>query len=180
LRDAGPGDWKNRQKELRMVYEEHFAHIKRQLLWHKQTLLTPSGLRIRSNGTSWAGVHEAFKGEDGTELVIGEQSEVEISFSQEVESLRLECYVVSDQHFEDVTMLMDTEGVDWDGIAPTPHNFYWLTLSGSGYTEFMPGHFCTQPCYQHLPGPFRRLTISTSRAGTVHIRKLEWTRTCRH
>ena len=76
-----------------MIYEEHFAHVKRQLLWHKQTLLTPSGLRIRSNGTSWASIHEAFKGEDGTELVIGEQSEVEISFSQEVESLRLECYV---------------------------------------------------------------------------------------
>ena len=73
-----------------MIYEEHFAHVKRQFLTHKQTLLTPSGLSIRSNGTSWTGFHEAFKGDEGTELVIGEQSDVEITFSQEVESLRLE------------------------------------------------------------------------------------------
>jgi len=163
-----------------MIYEEHFAHVKRQFLTHKQTLLTPSGLSIRSNGTSWTGFHEAFKGDEGTELVIGEQSDVEITFSQEVESLRLEYYVVSDQHFEDVQLLLDTDGYDTGPFAPAPRNFYWLTLSGSGFTEFMPGPISTQPYHQQLAGPFRRLTISTSQAGTVHIRKLEWTRTCRH
>ena len=163
-----------------MIYEEHFAQVNRQFLCHKQTLLMPSGLSIRSNGTSWTGFHEAFKGEDGTELVIGEHSDVEITFSQEVESLRLDYYVVSDQHFDDVQMLLDTDGIDMDLTAPTPRNFYWLTLSGSGYTEFMPGPIATQPYHQLLAGPFRRLTISTSQAGTVHIRKLEWTRTCRH
>ena len=45
-----------------MTYEEHFAQVKRQFLWHNQTVLTPSGLKIRSNGTSWTGLHEAFKG----------------------------------------------------------------------------------------------------------------------
>jgi len=163
-----------------MIYEEHFADVERQFLTHKQTLLTPSGLSIRSNGTSWTGFHEAFKGDEGTELVIGEQSDVEITFSQEVESLRLEYYVVSDQHFEDVQLLLDTDGYDTGPFAPAPRNFYWLTLSGSGFTEFMPGPISTQPYHQLLAGPFRRLTISTSQAGTVHIRKLEWTRTCRH
>ncbi|AXM96923.1 hypothetical protein ACU5P1_02155 [Pseudomonas plecoglossicida] len=163
-----------------MVYEEHFAQVPRQHLSHKQTLLTPSGLSIRSNGTSGAGFHEAFKGEHGTELVIGEHSDVEIAFEQEVDSLLLEYYVVSDRHFDDVRMLLDTDGYDVDLIAPTPRDFYWLTLSGSGYTEFLPGPLATQPYHQVIGGPFRRLTISTSQAGTVHIRKLEWTRTCRH
>ncbi|MBO9552111.1 hypothetical protein [Pseudomonas sp.] len=163
-----------------MTYEEHFAQVERQFLWHNQTLLTPSGLKIRSNGTSWTGLHEAFKGEDGTELVIGEHSDVEIAFKEEVESLRLEYYVVSDQHFDDVQMLLDTDGYDMDLIAPVPRSFYWLTLSGSGYTDFRPGPISTQPYHQVIDGPFRRLTISTSQAGTVHIRRLEWTRTKRH
>ncbi|MFJ4395396.1 hypothetical protein [Pseudomonas sp. NPDC089396] len=163
-----------------MIYEEHFAHVDRQFLSHKQLFRTPSGLSICSNGTSWTGFHEAFKGEDGTELVIGEHSDVEIAFNQEVERLRLEYYVVSDQSFDNVQMLLDTDGYDIDLIAPIPRNFYWLTLSGSGYTEFRPGPIATQPYHQDIDGPFRRLTISTSQAGTVHIRKLEWTRTCRH
>ncbi|WP_313200737.1 hypothetical protein [Pseudomonas sp.] len=163
-----------------MTYEEHFAQVERQFLWHNQTVLTPSGLKIRSNGTSWTGLHEAFKGNEGTELVIGEHSDVEITFNQEVECLRLEYYVVCDQHFDDVQMLLDTDGYDRDLIVPVPRNFYWLTLSGSGYTDFRPGPVSTAPYHQVIQGPFRRLTISTSQAGTVHIRKLEWTRTCRH
>ncbi|MFK0313243.1 hypothetical protein ACIQUF_18680 [Pseudomonas sp. NPDC090233] len=163
-----------------MTYEEHFAQVQRQPLSHKEPFFMPSGLCIRANGTSLTGFHEAFKGDDGTELVIGEHSDVEIAFAEEVESLLIEYYVVSDQHFDDVQMLLDTDGYDMDLIAPPPRNFYWLTLSGSGYTEFMPGPISTQPYLQHLAGPFRRLTISTSQAGTVHIRKLKWSRTCRH
>ena len=163
-----------------MTYEEQFAQVERQSLSHNQTLLTPSGLRIRANGTSWTGVQEAFKGEDGVELVIGEHSDVEIAFSQEVEHLRLEYYVVSAQHFDDVQMLFDTNDHDLDLFSPVPRTFYWLTLSGSGFTEFMPGPIATQPYFQEIAGPFRRLTISTSQAGTVHIRRLQWTRTCRH
>ncbi|BBH43946.1 hypothetical protein [Pseudomonas sp. KU43P] len=163
-----------------MIYEEHFAQLKKQSLSHNKTLQTSSGLSIRANGTSWTGFHEAFKGDDGTELVIGEHSDVEIAFNQEVESLRLEYYVVSDQHYDDVQMLLDTDSYDVDLIVPVTRNFYWLTLSGSGFTEFMPGPISTQPYQQVIAGPFRRLTISTSQAGTVHIRKLEWTRTCRH
>ncbi|MDZ3994103.1 hypothetical protein [Pseudomonas sp. Teo4] len=163
-----------------MTYEEHFQHVERQFLCRRQALRTPSGLSIRSNCTSWAGFHEAFKGEEGTELVIGEHCDVEIAFSQEVETLTLEYYVVSDDHFIDVQMLLDTEGCDYDLIALPPRNFYWLTLSGSGYTEYMPGPVATTPYQQMISGPFRRLTISTSQAGTVHIRKLAWTRTSRH
>ncbi|BDM20640.1 MULTISPECIES: hypothetical protein [Pseudomonas] len=163
-----------------MTYEEHFAKVERQFLYHNQTIITPSGLKIRCNSTSWTGLHEAFKGDDGTELVIGEHSDVEIAFDQEVERLQLEYYVVSDQHYDDVQMLLDTDGYDMDLAAPVPRNFYWLTLSGSGYTDFRLGPISTQPYYQVIDGPFRRLTISTSQAGTVHIRKLEWTRTCRH
>ncbi|MNO91198.1 hypothetical protein D3C76_827380 [compost metagenome] len=163
-----------------MNYEERFSHIERQFLWHRQTLCTSTGLSIRSNSTSWSGFHEAFKGEDGTELVIGEHSDVEITFAQEVESLRLEYYVVSDQHFDVIHMLLDTTPDDCCLTYPAAHNFYWLTLSGSGFIECLPGPVATQPCQQTLEGPFRRLTISTSKVGTVHIRKLEWTRTCRH
>jgi hypothetical protein len=163
-----------------MTYEEDFAQLERQFMRPSQTILTPSGLKIRSNGTSWIGLHEAFKGDDGTELVIGEHSDVEIAFNGEVECLRLEYYVVSDQHFDEVQMLLDTDGYDMDLIAPTPRSFYWLTLSGSGFTDFRPGPISTQPYHQLIDGPFRRLTISTSQAGTVHIRRLEWTRTCRH
>ncbi|WDY58475.1 hypothetical protein [Pseudomonas sp. PSKL.D1] len=163
-----------------MIYEEHFARVQRQSLLQEQMVETPSGLSIFSKCTSWAGLYEAFKGEDGTELVIGEQCEVEIHFNQEVEKLCLEYYVVSDHHYDDVQMLFDTDGYDMDLCAPAPRSFYWLTLSGSGYTDSWPGPIATQPYYQEIVGPFRRLTISTSRAGTVHIRRLEWTRTCRH
>ncbi|MFT0518969.1 hypothetical protein [Pseudomonas faucium] len=163
-----------------MIYEEHFAQVQRQFLWHKQALLTPSGLSICANGTSWTAFHEAFKGENGTELVIGEHSEVEIVFSQEVESLCLEYYVVSDPHYDDMHVLQDADGHEADLFVPVPRSFYWLTLSGSGHTAFLPGPIATQPYHQILDGPFRCLTISTSQAGTVHIRKLEWTGTCRH
>ena len=100
-----------------MIFEERFIHVERQFLWHKQTLCTASGLSIRSNSTSWTGFHEAFKGEDGTELVIGEHSDVEITFSQEVECLRLEYYVVSDFLCDDLHMLFDTENYDYDLVA---------------------------------------------------------------
>ncbi|MCX2890850.1 hypothetical protein DMX11_21310 [Pseudomonas sp. LB-090624] len=163
-----------------MIFEEHFQHVERQFLWHRQTLFTPSGLSIRSNSTSWTGFHEAFKGEDGTELVIGEHSDVEISFAQEVECLRLEYYVVSDFLCDDLHMLFDAENLDYDLCAPVPRNFYWLTLEGSGFRDLRPGPIATQPYHQVIDGPFRRLTISTSQAGTVHIRRLEWTGTRRH
>lgn len=163
-----------------MIFEEHFQHIERQFLWHKQTLRTESGLSIRSNSTSWTGFHEAFKGEDGTELVIGEHSDVEIRFAQEVECLRMEYYVVSDFLCDDLCMLFDAENLEYDQVAPAPRNFYWLTLEGSGFRDLRPGPIATQPYHQVIEGPFRRLTISTSHAGTVHIRSLEWTGTRRH
>ncbi|NQD56764.1 hypothetical protein HP546_15575 [Pseudomonas sp. CM25] len=163
-----------------MMFEEHFQQVDRQSLPHKQTLLTPSGLSIRSNSTSSSGFHEAFKGEDGTELVIGEHSDVEIAFAQEVECLRLEYYVVSDFLGDDLHMLFDAGNHNYDLIAPAPRNFYWLTLEGSGFRDLRPGPIATQPYHQVIDGPFRRLTISTSQAGTVHIRKLEWTGTQRH
>ncbi|MFJ4345919.1 hypothetical protein [Pseudomonas sp. NPDC089401] len=164
-----------------MTYEEHFAQVERQFLRHNHPLKTPSGLSIRANSTPCTtGLYEAFKGNDGTELVIGEHSDVEITFREEVEHLCLEYYVVSDQHYDEVQMLVDTHDCDYDLFAPVPRNFYWLTLSGSGYTDFMPGPVSTHPYQQEIPGPFRRLTISTSQAGTVHIRSLQWTRTCRH
>ncbi|NBB05638.1 hypothetical protein [Pseudomonas monteilii] len=163
-----------------MIFEEHFQHVERQFLWHKQTLRTASGLSIRSNSTSWTGFHEAFKGEDGTELVIGEHSDVEITFAQEVACLRLEYYVVSDFLCEDLNMLFDADNNDYDLIAPAPRHFYWLTLEGYGVRDLRPGPIATSPYHQVIDGPFRRLTISTSQAGTVHIRKLEWTGTHRH
>ena len=163
-----------------MIFEEHFQHIERQILWHRQTLRTASGLTIRSNSTSWTGFHEAFKGEDGTELVIGEHSDVEITLAHEVECLRLEYYVVSDFLCDDLQMLFDTESHDYDLVAPAPRNFYWLTLEGSGFRDLRPGPIATHPYHQVIDGPFRRLTISTSQAGTVHIRRLEWTGTNRH
>ncbi|AYG47571.1 hypothetical protein DV532_22950 [Pseudomonas sp. Leaf58] len=163
-----------------MIFEEHFQHVERQYLWHKQTLRTASGLSIRSNSTSWAGFHEAFKGEDGTELVIGEHSDVEIAFTQEVERLRLEYYVVSDFLCDDLHMLFDAENFDCDLVAPVARNFYWLTVEGSGFRNLRPGPIATHPYHQVIDGPFRRLTISTAQAGTVHIRKLEWTGTHRH
>ncbi|MDD2132972.1 hypothetical protein [Pseudomonas kurunegalensis] len=163
-----------------MIFEEHFQHVERQFLWHKQTLRTASGLSIRSNSTSWAGFHEAFKGEDGTELVIGEHSDVEITFAQEVECLRLEYYVVSDFLCDDLHMLFDAENHHYDLVAPAPRNFYWLTLEGRGFHDLRPGPIATHPYHQVIDGPFRRLTISTSQAGTVHIRRLEWTGTHRH
>jgi hypothetical protein len=124
-----------------------------------------SGLSIRSNSTSWTGFHEAFKGEDGTELVIGEHSDVEITFAQEVECLRLEYYVVSDFLCDDLHMLFDAENHDHDLAAPTLRSFYWLTSEGSGLRDLRPGPIATHP-YQLIEGPFRRLTISTSQAGT--------------
>ncbi|CAI3810148.1 hypothetical protein GLGCALEP_06067 [Pseudomonas sp. MM221] len=163
-----------------MIFEEHFQHVERQFLWHKQTLHMASGLSIRSNSTSWTGFHEAFKGEDGTELVIGEHSDVEITFAHEVECLRLEYYVVSDYLCDDLHMLFDTESHDYDLAAPAPRNFYWLTVEGSGIRDLLPGPIATHPYHQVIDGPFRRLTISTSQAGTVHIRRLEWTGTNRH
>ncbi|HDS1816443.1 TPA: hypothetical protein QEM96_001074 [Pseudomonas putida] len=163
-----------------MIFEERFTHVTRQFLWHRQTLRTASGLSIRSNSTSWTGFHEAFKGEDGTELVIGEHSDLEITFSQEVQCLRLEYYVVSDFLCDDLHMLFDAENHDYDLLAPAPRNFYWLTIEGSGFTDLMPGPISTHPYHQVIDGPFRRLTISTSQAGTVHIRRLEWTGTQRH
>ena len=163
-----------------MIFEERFQDIERQYLWHKQTFHTTSGLSIRSNSTSWTGFHEAFKGEDGTELVIGEHSDVEIVFAQEVECLRLEYYVVSDFLCDDLHMLCDAEQVDCDLATPVPRNFYWLTVEGSGFRDLRPGPIATHPYHQVIDGPFRRLTISTSQAGTVHIRRLEWTGTHRH
>ena len=163
-----------------MIFEEHFQHVERQFLWHKKTLQTASGLSIRSNSTSWTGFHEAFKGEEGTELVIGEHSDVEIVFAQEVECLRLEYYVVSDFLCDDLHMLFDAERVDCDLATPIPRNFYWLTVEGSGFRDLRPGPIATNPYHQVIDGPFRRLTISTSQAGTVHIRRLEWTGTHRH
>ncbi len=163
-----------------MIFEEQFNHVERQFLWHKQTLSTASGLSFESRSTSWIGFHEAFKGEDGTELVIGEHSEIVINFDQEVECLRLEYYVVSDFFCDDLCMLFDAENHDFGLVAPPPRNFYWLTLEGSGYRDLRPGPVATRPYHQVIDGPFRRLTISTSQAGTVHIRKLEWTSTRRH
>ena len=163
-----------------MSYQEHFSQVERQFLSHKKILHTQSGLRIRSNSTSWAGIHEAFKGDDGTELVIGECCEVEIGFAHEVESLKLEYYVVSDFFSDDLHMLFDTENYYYDLVAPAPRNFYWLTLDGSGFRDLRPGPIATEPYQQIIDGPFRRLTISTSQAGTGHIRKLEWTGTRRH
>ncbi|MFP3444463.1 hypothetical protein [Pseudomonas sp. SIMBA_067] len=163
-----------------MIFEEHFQHVERQFLWHKKTLHTASGLSIRSNSTSWTGFHEAFRGEDGTELVIGEHSDVEIVFAQEVECLRLEYYVVSDFLCDDLHMLFDAERVDCDLATPIPRNFYWLTVEGSGFRDLRPGPIATNPYHQVIDGPFRRLTISTSQAGTVHIRRLEWTGTHHH
>ncbi|MFJ4154432.1 hypothetical protein ACIPZF_06415 [Pseudomonas sp. NPDC089752] len=162
-----------------MSYVEDFVHVQRQLLGHNKPVVMQTGWSICANGTAWTGFHAAFKGGEGTELVIGEHSDVEIAFDKEVESLKIEYYVVSDQHFDDVQMLLDTDGLDTDPFAPPARSFYWLTLTGSGYTEFMPGPISTKPYQHELPGPFRRLTISTSQAGTVHIRKLEWTGTCR-
>lgn len=107
-----------------MIFEECFTHVARQFLWHKQTLCTASGLSIRANSTSWTGFHEAFRGDDGTELVIGENSDVDITFAQEVECLRLEYYVVSDFLCDDLHMLFDAEGHDYDLAAPAPRNFY--------------------------------------------------------
>ena len=158
-----------------MIFEERFNQVERQLLLHRQTLRTASGLSFHASSTSWIGFHEAFKGEDGTELVIGEHSEISIAFAQEVESLRLEYYVVSDFLSEDLHMLFDAENIDYDLVAPSPRIFYWLTLEGSGFRDARPGPIATHPYYQVIDGPFRRLTISTSHAGTVHIRKLEWT-----
>ncbi|WP_343597752.1 hypothetical protein [Pseudomonas sp.] len=163
-----------------MTFKENFSHVRRQSLEYKQTLHMPTGLSIRSNSTSCTGFHEAFKGPEGTELVIGELCDVEIAFRQEVESLLIEYYVVSDQHFEEVQLLLDTDGCDMDLISPVPRHFYWLTLSGSGYTDYRRGPVSSQPYQQIIEGPFRRLTISTSLAGTVNIRRLEWTRTYRH
>ena len=171
---------KARQGGLRMIFEERFNQVERQLLLHRQTLRTASGLSFHASSTSWIGFHEAFKGEDGTELVIGEHSEISIAFAQEVESLRLEYYVVSDFLSEDLHMLFDAENIDYDLVAPSPRIFYWLTLEGSGFRDARPGPIATHPYYQVIDGPFRRLTISTSHAGTVHIRKLEWTGTHRH
>jgi len=171
---------KTDKRSLMMTYEEHFTRVKRQCLWHSQTVVTPSGLEIRSNGTSWTGLQQAFEGDDGTELVIGEHSDVEIAFTHEVECLRLEYYVVSDRQLDDAQMLLGTDDCIMGLPAPAPRNFYWLTVTGSGYTDFRPGPVCAQPYHQLIDGPFRRLTISTSQAGTVHIRKLEWTRTSRH
>ncbi|QXH51114.1 hypothetical protein KSS94_24775 [Pseudomonas fakonensis] len=163
-----------------MTYQESFEHITPQFLAASTAYHTDSGLSIRAKGTAWAGFHTAFKGDEGTELVIGEHCEVEIVFLQEVEQLLVEFYVVSDQYPDDVQMLIDTEGLNYTLPLEPQRNFYWITLSGSGFTEHLPGPVASQPHSQLLFGPFRRLTISTSQAGTVHIRKLAWTRTCRH
>lgn len=77
-------------------------------------------------------------------------------------------------------MLFDAERVDCDLATPIPRNFYWLTVEGSGFRDLRPGPIATNPYHQVIDGPFRRLTISTSQAGTVHIRRLEWTGTHRH
>ncbi|PRN05052.1 hypothetical protein A0O30_09650 [Pseudomonas sp. LLC-1] len=163
-----------------MIFEEQFNHVERQFLWYRHVLRTESGLRIRSKSTSWAGIHEAFKGDEGSELVIGEHCEVEIGFAHEVECLRLEYYVVSDFLCDDLHMLFDAENHHYDLVAPAPRNFYWITLEGSGFRDLRPGPIATHPYHQVIDGPFRRLTISTSQAGTVHIRRLEWTGTHRH
>ncbi|QCI14949.1 hypothetical protein E6B08_27930 [Pseudomonas putida] len=158
---------------------ERFDHVRQQSLQPSQVLHTDSGLSICANSTAGAGLHEAFRGEDGTELVIGENCDVEIAFDQEVEQLRLELYVVSDRHGE-LQDLTEAERLDRDQPLEPLSYFYWITLSGSGYTEFLPGPISSQPCSHLLLGPFRRLTFSTSQAGTVHIRQLQWTPTCRH
>ncbi|WP_449430846.1 hypothetical protein [Pseudomonas putida] len=163
-----------------MSYEERFEHLKPQFLDNQQALHTSSGLSIRANGNACASLHETFKGIAGNELVIGEHCDIEIAFAQEVEQLTLDYYVVCDDARKDPRILMDTDDADFELYTLCPHNFYWLTLSGSGYTEFLPGPLATEPRQQQILGPFRRLTISTSQAGSVHIRKLEWTRTCRH
>ncbi|MCX2686268.1 hypothetical protein OO306_12005 [Pseudomonas sp. DCB_AW] len=161
-----------------MIFEEHFTGVVPQFLRYQQPLDMPSGLTIHSNSTSWSGF-EAFKGEDGTELVIGEHSEVQIAFTEEVESLWLEYYVVRDFPYDNVHMLFDAQNHYYDMLVPAPRNFYWLTVEGNDYPDLRPGPIVTQPCEQVIDGPFRRLTISTSQAGTVHIRKLEWTGTRR-
>jgi len=171
---------KAHQEGLRMIFEEHFTGVVPQFLRYLEPLDMPSGLSILSSSTSWSGLYEAFKGEDGTELVIGEHSEVQIAFTEEVESLWLEYYVVSDFPYDNVNMLFDAQNHHYDLLAPTPRNFYWLTVEGSGYRDLRPGPIATQPYEQVIDGPFRRLTVSTSQAGTVHIRKLEWTGTRRH
>ncbi|TDJ78703.1 hypothetical protein E2H86_03640 [Pseudomonas putida] len=158
---------------------EDFDHVGQQSLVPCQALHTDSGLSIRANSIAGAGLHEAFRGEDGTELVIGENCDVEIAFNQEVEQLHLELYVVSDREGE-LRDLADAQGLEGDPqLAPLSY-FYWITLTGSGYTEFLPGPVFSRPSSHLVLGPFRRLTISTSQAGTVHIRRLRWTPTCRH
>ena len=163
-----------------MIFEEQFQDVDRKVLEYTDTLHTASGLSFRSNSTSCVGFHEAFKGEEATELVISEHSEIMINFGQEVECLRLEYYVVSDFLCDELHMLFDAESHEFDMIVPPPRNFYWLTLEGSGFRDIRPGPIATCPYHQVIDGPFRRLTITTSLAGTVHIRKLEWTGTRRH
>jgi hypothetical protein len=115
---AGEVGQQPRQEGIRMIFEEHFQ---RRTAVSVAQADASYGIRAEypPNSTSWTGFHEAFKGEDGTELVIGEHSDVEITFAQEVECLRLEYYVVSDFLCDDLHMLFDAENQDHDLAAPT-------------------------------------------------------------
>ncbi|WP_313299300.1 hypothetical protein [Pseudomonas sp.] len=161
-----------------MTYEEHFDQVVPQFLHSRQTMTTPSGLQISANGTCWIRQREAATGESGAELVINEHSDVQISFSHEIASLRLEYYVQSQRPVAQQPLPEGQETAV--SVAAERRSVYWLTLSGSGFTDFKPGPLASEPSHQVLAGPFRRLTISTSEAGSVHVRKLQWTRTNRH
>lgn len=163
-----------------MECHQHFArmqpyHFKPHDIW-----LGNSGLSITSSCTSYAGLYQDFQGNPGTELVIGENNDLQIDFGKEIDCVMLDFYVVSDCPGLDEDDLIECDylGLSPDLLDAPP--LYWLTLSGQSGTEYVPGVYASTPTRQLLLGPFRKLTISTKQASTVHIPALSWRPVLRH
>ncbi|CAK17679.1 hypothetical protein [Pseudomonas entomophila] len=157
-----------------MIYQKRFASVSPQLLEKKQPWRTSSGLQIKSNGSLCTGFWPA-AGQRETELIIGSQCDVEISFAREVDSLAIEFYAVCDDAEQCPQTLLEIERPNQAGRPDQPGHFFWLTLAEDFAIDSVPGAYTTEPRWQILPGPLRRLTLSTSPHAQLHIRNLKWT-----
>ncbi|CAM3664311.1 hypothetical protein CCOS865_05411 [Pseudomonas reidholzensis] len=163
-----------------MDHHQHFASVTPRDLRPHDIWQGASGLSITSSCTSFAGFYDAFRGDSGTELVIGENNDLQIDFGHEVDCLMLEFYVVSDCDWLSEEDRLECEYLGLDATLFDPPAAYWLTLSGQLGTEFIRGVYASSPTRQLLLGPFRKLTISTTQAGTVHIPAFSWRLAVRH
>lgn len=143
-----------------MIRTEDFAQWRLwapipELIWR-----TPSGLSIVSHGMAYSAQYHTDEGQVGTELVVHGQCDIEITFDQTVDCLLLE--------------------VDVRQLGCVGSTAYWLTLRDHHGVEFHPGPCRSGTFWHDVPGPFKRLTLSTLPMSTVHIRQLEWRPACRH